>query len=139
MYCKECGNQLNDGIVCSNCGYKNIIEKGLSYETSNEEKISSYKSTTTVELKHNKKWAVISAIMFIISLVPLYQGYDKMTNYYSSETYTSLNKNAYVGGDAYNYIINAGYATAFFVLAVGAALLGVGFLIVYYISDKRVK
>lgn len=38
-----------------------------------------------------------------------YEAYDKKNNYYNSEYATSLNENAYVGGDAYNYIINAGY------------------------------
>ena len=45
--------------------------------------------------------------------------------------------NAYVGGDAYNYIINGNYATAYFVLAVGLALICMGFLIVYYISREN--
>ena len=45
-----------------------------------------------------------------------YKGYDKITNYYNSD-YSMLNKNAYVGGDAYNYIINGTYAAAYFVLA----------------------
>ena len=67
---------------------------------------------------------IFAVIFYIISAVMLYKGYDKMTNYYSSETYYSLNKNAYVGGDAYNYIINGNYATGFFVLSVGFLLTG---------------
>lgn len=35
--------------------------------------------------------------------------------------------NAYVGGDAYNYIINANYATAFFVLGIFFVIVGFGF------------
>ena len=38
-----------------------------------------------------------------------------MQNFYNSE-YSSRLVNAYVGGDAYNYIINGTYAIAFFVL-----------------------
>ena len=83
---------------------------------------------------------IFAVIFYIISAVMLYKGYDKMTNYYSSETYYSLNKNAYVGGDAYNYIINGNYATGFFVLSVGFLLTGticVGTgLIVKCISDN---
>lgn len=66
---------------------------------------------------------VTAVICFIIASFMLYKGYDKMTNYYSSE-YSSRTVNAYVGGDAYNYIINGNYATGFFVLAVGSAISG---------------
>ena len=47
-----------------------------------------------------------------------------MTNYYNSD-YSMLNKNAYVGGDAYNYIINGTYAAAYFVLAAGFLISGI--------------
>lgn len=66
----------------------------------------------------------ISAVFYLISGVMLYKGYDKMTNYHNSEYSTSLNVNAYVGGDAYNYIINGNYATGFFVLATGFIIAG---------------
>ena len=36
-------------------------------------------------------------------------GFDKKDNYYHSEGYSSLDVNAYVGGDAYNFIINGTY------------------------------
>lgn len=42
------------------------------------------------------------------------KGCNKMLTYNNS-TYSRTN--AYVGGDAYNYIINGTYATSFFVLA----------------------
>lgn len=60
----------------------------------------------------------LAAIFFIAFGVVTYRGYDKMTKYYNSG-YSSLNKNAYVEGDAYNFIINGTYATAYFVLASG--------------------
>ena len=47
----------------------------------------------------------------------MYKGFDKKDNYYSSEYSYSLNKNAYVGGDAYNYIINGTYFTGYSILA----------------------
>lgn len=57
----------------------------------------------------------LAAVFFIAFGVVTYRGYDKMTKYYNSGI-SSLNKNAYVEGDAYNYIINGTYATAYFVL-----------------------
>ena len=151
MYCKKCGAQIEEDLCCKLCGFQNIIE-----ETINEPMVETIEVAETdnglssqplvlesvkvkSEIIRNKAWVVVSGIMFVLSLIPFYKGYDKMTNYYSSDIYYSLNKNAYVGGDAYNYIINAGYATAFFVLAVGLAIMGVGFLIIYYISGKKVE
>lgn len=79
-------------------------------------------------------WNVLSAIMFIVSSVMVCLGYDKLSNYYNNETYSSLNNNAYVGGDAYNYIINSTRSTSFFVLATMFALVGVGFIIIGYLD-----
>lgn len=59
--------------------------------------------------------------MFIVAGIMLYKGYDKMTNYSNS---SRNHVNVYVGGDAYNYIINGNYATSFFVLAMGSAISG---------------
>ena len=75
--------------------------------------------------KKANMWILIIAVCFYIaSAVMLYKGYDKITNYYMSENYSSLNENAYVGGDAYNYIINGNYATGFFVLSMGFLITG---------------
>lgn len=48
-------------------------------------------------------------------------GFDKKDNYYHSEGYSSLDVNAYVGGDAYNFIINGTYFAGY--CALGGALL----------------
>lgn len=61
----------------------------------------------------------LAAVFIILFGIMTYKGYDKITNYYNSD-YSMLNKNAYVGGDAYNYIINGTYAAAYFVLAAGS-------------------
>ncbi len=53
----------------------------------------------------------LAAVFIILFGIMTYKGYDKITNYYNSD-YSMLNKNAYVGGDAYNYIINGTYAAA---------------------------
>ncbi|HEY8890510.1 MAG TPA: hypothetical protein VIM70_09675 [Clostridium sp.] len=79
-------------------------------------------------------WNVLSGVMFFVSSIMVYIGYDKLTNYYSSETLSSLNKNSYVGGDAYNYIINGTRSTSFFVLATMFAMVGVGFIIIGYLD-----
>ena len=79
-------------------------------------------------------WKGLSSIAFIISAIVLGLGLDKMFNYDSGEYYPYEYHNAYVGGDAYNYIINGNYATGFFVLATMFALMGIGFIVLYYLS-----
>lgn len=76
----------------------------------------------------SKKLYIIAVCFYILSAIALYKGYDKVTNYRSSEYY-SLNVNAYVGGDAYNYIINSNYATGYYVLSMGTLLTGTLFVL----------
>lgn len=82
-------------------------------------------------------WNVFSIISFIVSGIMIYLGYDKKTNYFSSTISSSLTKNAYVGGDAYNYIINSSYSTGYYVLALLFVVIGIGFIIASYL-DKLV-
>ena len=111
--CKKCGFEIEEGCNnCSNCG--EIVRK-------------KYKMSM---------WNYFSIISLVCACFTLYKGYDKMTNYYSSEYYASLNVNAYVGGDAYNYIINGNYATAFFVLTLMFVVAAIGLLIVDRIERK---
>ncbi len=82
----------------------------------------------------NKVWIILSIISFIASIVLLGLGMDKMFNYDNGEFYPYEYHNAYVGGDAYNFIINGNYATGFFVLTAISTLMGVGFIAIYYLS-----
>lgn len=82
-------------------------------------------------------WIILSGCSLCCSIFTLYKGIDKMTNYYNSENYPSLNVNAYVGGDAYNYIINGTYATAFFVLTAMFVLAAIGLMILHYVSREK--
>lgn len=86
-------------------------------------------------MKRGKKcWEVLSKISFAMSVVTLCLGFDKMLVYDSGEYYPFEYHNAYVGGDAYNYIINSNYATAFFVLTAALIIAGAIFAGVYYLS-----
>ena len=72
--------------------------------------------------KKSKKIIIIISIIFIIlGIVCTGIGFHKIINYRNSDTYPSRNVNAYVGGDAYNYIINAGYFAGY--LSLGGSLL----------------
>ncbi len=60
---------------------------------------------------------VIMVITLICGFSSMSKGFDKKDNYENYESFPSFNKNAYVGGDAYNYIINGTYFTGYCVLA----------------------
>lgn len=85
-------------------------------------------------MKKNNIWKILSGISFFVSLIFLYMGFDKIYSYDNGELYPYTYHNAYVGGDAYNYIINGNYATAFFVLTLTFAMLGIGFCVLAYMT-----
>ncbi|MGI6317824.1 MAG: hypothetical protein ACOX1J_03695 [Dethiobacteria bacterium] len=72
-------------------------------------------------------------ISYLCSVVFLILGFHKMFAYDPGGTFRD-SVNAYVGGDAYNYIINANYATGYFTLAIFCAIIGLTFVIAHYLS-----
>lgn len=77
----------------------------------------------------------ISAIVsYFISGIFLCVGFFKLL-VYDNDSYDTTN--AYVGGDAYNYIINANYATAYFTLAIFFTIVGGMFLVGYYLLNSQ--
>ena len=79
-------------------------------------------------------WKILSGVSFAGAVCTLYCGLDKMFLYANGESVFDEMHNAYVGGDAYNYIINGTYSTAFFVLTAMFALMGIGFIALWYLS-----
>lgn len=71
--------------------------------------------------EHARFWVTVCILAF---LTFTFLGFYKIFAYNNPEYASTYNKskNAYVQGDAYNYIINGTYATAYFVLA-GTMLL----------------
>lgn len=67
---------------------------------------------------------VAALVCYGASLISLYKGFHKMLAYANSDSILDEPVNAYVGGDAYNYIINSNFTTAFFVLALIFAFAG---------------
>lgn len=59
----------------------------------------------------------VACVCLILGIVFCIIGFDKKNNYYNSESFYSLNVNAYVGGDAYNFIINGTYFAGYLALA----------------------
>lgn len=74
---------------------------------------------------------LFGTINYLAALVFMAIGYDKYANYdnYEDGLLSDMSVNAYVGGDAYNFIINGTYMTAFFALAVAFYLAGTLFFL----------
>lgn len=66
-----------------------------------------------------------------LSTQNVHEGYEKVTAQILGAT------NAYVGSDAYNYIINANYTTGFFVLSMFFGLTSVGLGIIKAIKSNK--
>lgn len=132
--CKECGNPLDDGnekilCKCHSCG--NVFTGNLedfatqefsNNENANKEKIDRKRNITLKPIKN--VLVMMTIICFLVSGIFFSKGFNVKNHYYNSD-YTSLNKNAYVGGDAYNYIINGTYFTGYVVIASASLLSGV--------------
>lgn len=82
-----------------------------------------------------KDWDTKVIGSFIISGIFIIIGFYKMFVYSNSE-YSDNNVNTYVGGDAYNYIINANYSTAYFILALIFTIIGCT-LLIYNVLQRR--
>ncbi len=81
----------------------------------------------------------LAIIFYIISAFFIGLGFHKIFFYknWDSAVLQDKNINAYVGGDAYNYIINSNYATGFFVLALLFTVLGSTVLILDRINENK--
>lgn len=78
---------------------------------------------------------VLAVLFWVASVASLSMGFYKMFVYENFESSLLDSTNVYVGGDAYNYIINGNYATGYFVLF--GALLIAGFMVEIIITLKK--
>ncbi len=114
--CPECGREIeNANESCPECGCPITVQRSVQNK----------KSSFIAGLRQIKSILVgLAVVCFIVSGVFFFKGYNVKNEYYNSE-YMSLNENAYVGGDAYNYIINGTYFTGYSVIASAALISGV--------------
>ena len=84
----------------------------------------------------NKLWDGKVIGSFIAAATSIIMGFYKMFVYENSEYYPEDNVNSYVGGDAYNYIINGNYAIAFFVVGLIFTVIACTLLLANVIQQK---
>lgn len=89
----------------------------------------------SVRPKKHSVWSILSIVSLVCSFITFSLGIDKMVHYNNSD-YSPVN--AYVGGDAYNFIINGTYTTAFFVLTMMFVLASIGLMILHYVARKGI-
>lgn len=118
--CPECGKEVDESAnVCQECGCPLNGSSSVKIEKVERER---------KQVKRNKGSVLgfVCAIIFFICAAFFFEkGYDVKINYYNSEDYPILNENAYVGGDAYNYIINGTYFTGYMVVGSSCMICGV--------------
>lgn len=86
-----------------------------------------------------------AGLLYCSSIGLIIKGFHQMFAYqnYSStdsttSSLTSLNVNAYVGGDAYNYIINSERAVAWFVIALICVIIASAILIIIKLNSLQI-
>lgn len=78
----------------------------------------------------------LGVVFYILAGFCVGNGFHKMFVYQSPELLDE-GVNAYVGGDAYNYIINAGYSVGYFVLANLFVILGSTMFILHKMYQNK--
>lgn len=149
MHCPKCGKEfIDEEKICSNCGFDST-DIDLGYQkmyikgTTSDIKISqnNLKKNHIAMKKISYTCFTIVAVLIVVGCVFFNKGFDKKNNYLNSTTYTDLNQNAYVGGDAYNYIINSEYFIGYIIIGSAAFICGAIFttLGVYlYLKDESI-
>ncbi|MEB2280790.1 hypothetical protein LAV73_12370 [Lysinibacillus xylanilyticus] len=106
---------------------KEIVQKSLEERFNEQNKNKQSKAPYTL----------FSVIGFIGAIVSISMGFYKLCIYENNDSFRSSSKNVYVGGDAYNYIINGTYATSYFVLAVVCMVFACSMLILKSINQNK--
>lgn len=159
--CPECGREIDElSELCPECGYpikkerlkafekERRIAEVAAYEEKEAERARerekarvAKKNTIEYKLESIKSGFIICAIVCAaVACMSFYKAYNVKNVYRNSDTYYSSNKNAYVGGDAYNYIINGTYFTGYMALGsactIGSIILMSGSV---YVSIKKME
>ena len=131
--CPKCGQLLTaePGAVgtCPKCNTRVVCPK----EDPEKNVVDATQRQITQTKSNESGLLVLSILFFITSGYFLFQAYDKITNYRNAD-FSSVN--AYVGGDAYNYIINGTYSTTYVVIALIFVVCAFGCLILRAIKRK---
>ncbi len=79
----------------------------------------------------------IATVFYLGATALIVKGLYQMFAYKNTTSAYEDNVNAYVGGDAYNYMINSGRAMVWVILALICAVIATGSLIIGAIDSRR--
>jgi len=130
MICNNCKKPISDDCeICPFCGAVTGIEEDI------EEDIEETSQVNLITLRKFCVW-----LMLIISITLVCAGIGFTIKAYNKKNDYSY-ENRYVGGDAYNYVINGTYFTGYANFASGcfisSAVLFCGAIIVGFIPIKK--
>ena len=153
MFCKKCGQQIPDGAdTCPSCGFvlpapeptpepapaeENVpLQTRAARRAAQGWKSLAQKEARALKAKKLSAWCWCAIVSLCCGCFTFFKGVHRLVRYDSGDSYPYKMVNAYVGGDAYNYIINGTHATAFFVLTAMFALCAIGFMVLHYLSRR---
>ena len=133
--CIKCG-EVGEGKFCAYCGGEvqeiNITDTTSKTVDSVKKTLENSKPTGMYNPEEQTIEKTLSAVSIVLSGVCALMGLWKM---YAYSDWDEINY--YVGGDAYNYIINGTYATAFFVLAGSFLIASIGLQILDVLKKEK--
>ncbi len=134
--CKHCqGNLLDDGHD-NEQDLRNKVSMANNLAVSTSENVEDAPKTIINNKKTASSWLLVAAVInYFLAVIFVGIGFYKLFAYENPESGYGTMINAYVGGDAYNYIINANYASAYFTLAIFCAVIAMTLILTYYILD----
>lgn len=147
-FCATCGTDLTSKKTTkqetnSNESHNNIIEETDSSNAFNNNSTSSLNEKNNLEKAKNNYSSIANAlemiciIFILIGIFMIGLGFYKMMVYENYDSYVLESINAYVGGDAYNIIINAIYFAGYSVLGIGSLIIStITGIASYYFSTK---
>lgn len=128
--CIKCGKELENGAeFCNECGSSQKNDIPSEGGTKIVEDVPKSEPRKIVLSEKYSFLRVSSIFSAIIGVIVWCYGFYKYLSYNSGDYGDAVN--AYVGGDAYNFIINGTYFTAFSVIG-GVFILGAIILCGFY-------
>ena len=135
--CAHCGYTVEDSIK----GGDIMDEKSLpSQENKKVERVPQDRKPKREDVSSKfNVWCWLAVTSLVCGCITFIKGIHRMVKYENSDYSWGDHVNAWVGGDAYNYIINGTHATAFFVLTAMFVLAAIGLVIIHYLAKNNLK